>query len=101
MWSRTLAEDLGDKGPVVVAVNPGSLLGSKMVKEGFGIPGGDLAIGVDILMRAALSDEFAGATGQYFDNDSGRFASPQPDGLDDAKCREVVKAIEDVLARLA
>ncbi|NNF77343.1 MAG: SDR family NAD(P)-dependent oxidoreductase, partial [Rhizobiales bacterium] len=100
MWSRTMAQDLGEKGPLIVAVNPGSLLGSKMVKEGFGVAGGDLAIGVDILTRAALADEFDGASGQYFDNDKGRFASPHPDALDDAKAQEVVRAIEDVLARL-
>ena len=40
IWSRELAKELGD-GPVVVAVNPGSLLASKMVKEGFGIAGND------------------------------------------------------------
>ena len=41
IWSRELASELDD-GPVVVAVNPGSLLASKMVKEGFGIEGKDI-----------------------------------------------------------
>ncbi|MEM7377336.1 MAG: SDR family NAD(P)-dependent oxidoreductase, partial [Pseudomonadota bacterium] len=36
MWTRALADELGDDGPVVVAVNPGSLLGTKMVKNAFG-----------------------------------------------------------------
>ena len=98
MWSQAMANEIK---PVIIAVNPGSLLASKMVKEGFGVAGGDLGIGVDILMRAALSDEFAEARGKYFDNDSRRFAAPHPDGLNEAKCRQVVEAIEDVLARLA
>ncbi len=35
MWTNSLADELGANGPMVVAVNPGSLLASKMVKEGF------------------------------------------------------------------
>ena len=97
MWSRTKANSQKDNGPVFVAVNPGSLLATKMVKEGFGMPGKDITIGTDILVRAALSSEFADASGTYFDNDSGQFASPHPDALDPQKCREVVRAIETVL----
>jgi len=96
MWSRELAKEAGS--PMVVAVNPGSLLGSKMVKEGFGVAGGDIGIGADILCRAALDDEFAAASGQYFDNDSGRFADPHGDALDAGKAADVVRAIEKVIA---
>lgn len=94
MWSRRLADKIGAEGPVIVAVNPGSLLASKMVKEGFGVAGNDLSIGVDILLRAALSDEFASASGQYFDNDSGRFADPHPDGLNDSKADALIEAAD-------
>lgn len=98
MWSRHLSEKLGKDGPAIVAVNPGSLLGSKMVKQGFGIDGKDIGIGAEILARAAISDDFAGATGQYFDNDSGRFAPPHRDALDAGKCGQVVQGIEAILA---
>ncbi len=101
MWSRHMAEALAPNGPVIVAVNPGSLLASKMVKEGFGVAGNDLAIGADILTRAALSDTFADASGKYFDNDSGSFSAPHPDGLDARKTQAVVSAIDEVLARIA
>ena len=97
MWSRHLARELKDQGPAIIAVNPGSLLASKMVKEGFGVAGNDLSIGADILVRAALSDEFATATGRYFDNDSGRFAPPHPDGTNDGKCAELVRVIESLI----
>ena len=70
MWSRHLAQGYGKGGPIVIAVNPGSLLASKMVKEAYGIEGSALSIGADILVRAALSDEFAEASGKYYDNDS-------------------------------
>jgi NAD(P)-dependent dehydrogenase (short-subunit alcohol dehydrogenase family) len=98
MWTRSMAQSLGDNGPMIVAVNPASLLGSKMVKEGFGVAWKDLSIGVDILVRAALSDEFANASGKYFDNDKGRFADPHPDALDDGKCKQVLAAIEIILS---
>ena len=96
MWSRAMAKS--DNGAMIVAVNPGSLLASKMVKEGFGVAGNDLSIGADILVRAALSDEIAGASGKYFDNDAGRFANPHADALDDAKCQQVVETIEGMLS---
>ena len=98
MWSRQLALSLKGHGPAIVAVNPGSMLGSKMVKEGFGVAGGDIRVGAEILTRAALSDDFAAASGAYFDNDSGRFASPHPDALDPQKSERIVRALEAILA---
>lgn len=98
MWSRTMADSQPENGVVFVAVNPGSLLATKMVKEGFGMAGKDIHIGADILVRASLADEFMGASGKYFDNDKGRFASPHPDALDLQKCQEMVRAIEAVLS---
>lgn len=98
MWSISLALSLQDRGPAIIAVNPGSLLGTKMVKQAYGMVGGDVAIGADVLRRAALADEFGEASGQYFDNDSGRFAQPHPDALDPRKTQEVVRAIEVILA---
>jgi len=99
MWSRVLAEKLND-GPMIVAVNPGSLLASKMVKEGFGVAGHDINIGADILTRAALSEEFADASGQYYDNDSKQFAAPHADALNQEKSLAVVEAMETLLQKL-
>ncbi|MDJ0832074.1 MAG: SDR family NAD(P)-dependent oxidoreductase [Gammaproteobacteria bacterium] len=98
MWSFAMAEKLGDAGPTVVAINPGSLLATKMVKEGFGFAGHDVHIGSDLLVRAALNDEFASASGRYFDNDAGRFANPQQEALDPVKNAEIVRVIEAYLA---
>ena len=97
MWSNALAQSRAD-GPVFIAVNPGSLLASKMVREGFGVAGSDLGIGADILTRAALAKEFADANGRYFDNDQGHFGPPHRDALDGAKNKRVVDAIEALLA---
>ena len=98
MWSKHLAKTYQDKGPMIVAVNPASMLGSKMVKDAYGVSGGDIQIGADILIKAALSDEFANANGLYFDNDNGRFTNPHPDALDESKNAAIVSAIEGYLA---
>jgi NAD(P)-dependent dehydrogenase (short-subunit alcohol dehydrogenase family) len=97
MYSAQLAAALGDAGPVVVAINPGSLLATKMVRDGFGVDGKDVGIGADILIRAALSDEFASASGAYFDNDIGQFGQPHRDALDAAVSQRVNSSIETLL----
>lgn len=94
IWSQQLARKLAANGPVFIAINPGSLLASKMVKEGFGVAGNDINIGADILCRAALSDEFGDANGKYYDNDSHRFADPHPDALNDDTATLVMDALD-------
>lgn len=98
MWSHSLALSLEDDGPAIIAVNPGSMLGTKMVKQAFGVAGKDINIGADILVRLAMADEFATASGRYFDNDSGQFTSPHPDALNPQKSEDIVRVIEAVLA---
>ena len=97
MWSFEMAKELGTNGPMIVAVNPASFLGSKMVREAYGREGNDLRIGADILTRAALSDEFANASGRYYDNDRKSFAQPHPDALDTAKNKRLIEAIERLI----
>lgn len=97
MWSFEMAKELGTNGPMIVAVNPASFLDSKMVKEAYGRAGNDLRIGADILTRAALSDEFADASGRYYDNDRKSFAEPHPDALDSAKNKQLIHAIEHLI----
>lgn len=101
MWSRSLALSLKDNGPSFIAVNPGSMLGTKMVKQAYGVVGGDIRIGAEILTRAAILDEFENASGKYFDNDSRQFSSPHPDALDPRKSQEIVRTIEEILAEIA
>jgi NAD(P)-dependent dehydrogenase (short-subunit alcohol dehydrogenase family) len=98
MWSRQMALSLGSNGPVIVAVNPASFLGSKMVKLAYGVAGGDLQKGADILIRAALSEEFADASGLYFDNDKGQFTAPHQDASNLEKTAAITNKIEEILA---
>ena len=71
IWSQVMAAE-HPNGPTIIAVNPGSLLATKMVKEGFGIMGHDLNIGADILCHLALDAEYSNASGLYWDNEVGR-----------------------------
>lgn len=99
MWTFQLAKSLENDAPSIIAVNPASFLGSKMVKEAYGSPGKDLSIGADILVRAALSDEFSSKTGQYFDNDVGNWSNPHPDALNEPKNKRLIAEIEKILEK--
>ncbi|WP_370302854.1 SDR family NAD(P)-dependent oxidoreductase [Pseudooceanicola sp.] len=93
LWNQAFADSHPD-GPVSLAVNPGSLLATRMVREGFGTSGNNLNIGVDILTQAALSQDFATASGRYYDNDAGRFAPRFPD----AQAQEIAQQVDSLLS---
>lgn len=98
IWTNQLATTL-KPNQVAVAVNPGSLLASKMVKEGFGVAGHDLSIGAEILNKAALADEFKNASGKYFDNDTKQFAAPHDFAQHPENCDKVTAAIDSTIAK--
>lgn len=102
MWSAALANKLKqEKSKIqVIAVNPKSYLGSKMVKEAYGKKGYDLGIGADILLRASLSDEFIYASGKYYDNDIEAFTSPHPDAMNQEKNKALINTLENILIKL-
>ncbi len=97
MWSFDLAKTLMSKGPAIIAVNPKSLLGSKMVKKAYGMQGSNIQVGADVLVAAGLSDAFASASGKYYDNDIEQFAPPHPDALNTQKTADIVAAIEPLI----
>ncbi len=98
IWSMALAQELGPKA-MVLAINPKSFLGSKMVQEAYGQKGYDLSIGAKLLYRAALSEEFAYASGKYFDNDVEKFDSPHPDALSEKNWHILLQAMDIFLAK--
>jgi len=99
MWSRHMAENINN-GPVIISVNPGSFLGTKMVKEAYGSDGKDIAIGSNILSRLALNPQYAESNGQYFDNDSGQFGTPHPDALNADNTSKIIDWMEALLPSL-
>ncbi|TMM56840.1 SDR family NAD(P)-dependent oxidoreductase [Maribacter algarum] len=99
MWSFELAKNHQDI--VVIAVNPGSLLNTKMVKEAYGNHWSPAEKGSNILYDLAISDEYQNSTGQYFDNDKGEtkgfFAPAHPDTEDTSKIENLITTTENLL----
>ncbi|SDJ32195.1 hypothetical protein SAMN04488026_101590 [Aliiruegeria lutimaris] len=93
LWSQHFATYYPD-GPISIAVNPGSLLATRMVREGFGTSGNDIAIGTEILTRVALSSAFAQASGRYWDNDSAQFGNRLPVEIALSVSREIDRLLE-------
>ncbi len=57
-----------DPGEVTVnALHPGSLLDTKMVREGFGAPQGPVDIGIEAEVHLATAADLQGVSGRYFD----------------------------------
>ena len=101
MWTFFLASKMKERGPVFVALNPASLLASKMVKDAYGIIGKDISIGAEVIVEAALGEDFADANGRYYDNDIGQFADPHSDALNDNKVGELVNKIEQIITEIS
>ncbi len=57
-----------DPGEVTVnALHPGTLLDTKMVREGFGAPMGPVETGIEAEVHLATAPELDGVSGEYFD----------------------------------
>ena len=93
IWSQEMAKAHPD-GPTVIAVNPGSLLATNMVRDGFGIAGNDISVGSGILVELALGDGYDAQSGRYWDNDAGRFGPANAAIKDTAHVAEVMAAID-------
>ena len=89
MWSFSLAKELEDIA--VIAVNPGSLLNTKMANEAYGQHWSPAEKGSDILYDLAVSDKHADISGQYFDNDNGVYADAHPDAYNEEAINELIK----------
>lgn len=84
MWSFAFAKAHPDI--TTIAVNPGSLLNTRMANEAYGQHWSPATKGSDILYDLAISEAYKNSTGQYFDNDKGNpkgeFAKAHPDAYD-------------------
>jgi NAD(P)-dependent dehydrogenase (short-subunit alcohol dehydrogenase family) len=67
MATLELAEALEPRGVTVNALHPGTLLDTKMVREGFGRAMGPAEEGADAEEHLATAPELDGVTGAYFD----------------------------------
>ena len=99
IWSNYLSNKMQD-GPIFVTINPGSLLATKMVKEGFGINGNNINIGADILVKASISKDFIPQTGMYFDNDKGVFSTPHQAAKNLEHIKDVMNILNEISSKL-
>lgn len=96
MWSFYLAETLPNIN--VIAVNPGSLLNTNMVKEAFGQFWDSADKGANILYDLAINPTHENRSGQYFDNDNARFAKAHPEAYNEAKIEEMIRITKEMIA---
>ncbi len=67
MATFELARRVDAREVTINALHPGSLLDTKMVREGFGTPRGPVETGIDSEVHLATSSDLDGVTGAYFD----------------------------------
>lgn len=77
MASFELAGRLEPGTVTVNALHPGTLLDTKMVREGFGSPMGPVETGIEAEVYLATSPDLEGVTGEYFDRTNRARANEQ------------------------
>lgn len=97
MWSFYLAKQLEDT--TVIAVNPGSLLNTKMANEAYGQHWSPAEKGSDIIYDLALSAEHKSHSGEYYDNDSGGYNEAHADAYDAEKVKELIELTQGILGK--
>ena len=96
MWTFYLAKVQNSVD--VVAVNPGSLLNTKMVQEAYGQFWSPASKGADILCALADSEQYPSVNGQYFDNDKGGFNHAHRDAYDQDKLEALIEKTNQLLS---
>lgn len=95
MWSFYLAGQW--EFLTVIAVNPGSLLNTKMVQEAYGQFWSPADKGADILVELAVGESAENRSGGYFDNDKGMFSDAHPDAYHAQKLEHLVLETRKIL----
>ena len=95
MWSFAFAK--ANSGITAIAVNPGSLLNTNMVKEAYGHHWSSADKGANILYDLAVLDKYANCTGKYFDNDRGTFNNAHSDAYNQANITDLISETEKIL----
>lgn len=99
MWSFHFAKQ--HPNITTIAVNPGSLLNTKMAKEAYGQHWSPAEKGANILYHLATSGAYIDATGTYFDNDKGEsighFSTAHPDAYDETKIDNLLEITLEIV----
>ena len=97
MWSFALAK--ANPKIVTIAVNPGSLLNTKMALEAYGQHWSSADKGANILYDLAISSQYAESNGTYFDNDSGSFSPAHNDAYNEKKIDQLIAETNKILKK--
>ncbi len=97
MWSFYLAKQKPNIS--VLALNPGSLLNTRMVREAFGQSWSSPDKGASIIFDLAVSDFYEKMSGLYFDNDRGNFGKAHKDAYDHDLIKELINQTELLLGK--
>lgn len=95
MWSFRLAKE--EPALSVIALNPGSLLNTNMVRKAFGHHWSPADKGGKIIYELAVSEKYAGISGKYYDNDSGGFGTAHADAYDEGAIEKLIKATQALI----
>ena len=103
MWSFYLARQWPSIS--VIAVNPGSLLDTQMVREAYGKFWSPASKGGDILYDLAVTEEYGKRSGEYFDNDKGNpkgdFSRASSAAYDEKAVDELISVTEQILESIS
>ncbi|GAB3009296.1 SDR family NAD(P)-dependent oxidoreductase [Cyclobacterium sediminis] len=97
MWSFALAK--ANPEIVTIAVNPGSLLNTKMALEAYGQHWSSADKGANVLCELAMSDQYADSNGKYFDNDIGSFSHAHSDAYNEEKIDQLISETSKILKK--
>lgn len=99
MWSFNLAKEVPNT--TVIAVNPGSLLNTRMVSEAYGQFWAPAEKGANILYDLAVEEAYEAHSGEYFDNDKGNpkgtFAPAHADAYEEGLIQILLQETERLL----
>ncbi|MDC8004308.1 SDR family NAD(P)-dependent oxidoreductase [Aureisphaera galaxeae] len=95
MWSFYKA--MNNDAIAIIAVNPGSLLNTNMVREAYGHHWSSADKGANILFDLAVSEAYKDITAMYFDNDRGDFGRAHPLAYDEIAIQQLIEKTEAIL----
>jgi len=97
IWSFAFAQNHPEI--TTIAVNPGSLLNTKMVQEAYGQYWSSADKGANILYDLAISDQYEESNGKYFDNDKGTFSNAHSDAYNQDKINQLIFETNKILKK--
>lgn len=84
----------------MIAVNPGSLLNTKMAQKAYGTSWSTADKGATILCELTNFEDAIKISGKYFDNDEGNFTKAHIDSYNDAKIKKLIEITDELIEKI-